>query len=100
MPWNAARNGPNNDIKCFSHGCSLYDNTDPLSRPATSGPGKRCEAYFTADPRIGPAWRAKPSLRQLPQGRPVLPLVRPCTDQTTLSSLFICSNSYIAAVCE
>lgn len=70
MPWNAARNGPNNDIKCFSHGCSLYDNTDPLSRPATSGPGKRCEAYFTADPRIGPAWRAKPSLRQLPLHTP------------------------------
>ena len=65
MPWNAARNGPHNDIKCFSHGCSLYDNSDPLSRPATSGPGKRCDAYFTADPRIGPAWRAKPTLRQL-----------------------------------
>ena len=41
------------------------DHEDPLERPATSGVGARCDAFFSRDPRIGPALGTKPAPRPL-----------------------------------
>jgi hypothetical protein len=49
----------------FTHGSSRMDHEDPLERPATSGVGARCDAFFSRDPRIGPALGTKPAPRAL-----------------------------------